>query len=401
MKILFFTYDFPFPTTSGGKTRSYNLLKFGKKDAEIVLFSFVRDSFKEEDKDGLKKIGIDKIKLFKRKKAKDIRNIPTLFNFNSSIFKHLYFDKDILDELERTIKEEKIDIVHLESFYTSFYIQKELKKYGVKFVFGTENIEHKLYEDYARYLSPFPLKPFYFFESKKIKREEEYFLRQADAVVTVLESEAKYIESITSSPCHVVENGVDLENFKFKKRAEKKEKNILFVGNFSYFPNIEAVNFFYSKVFKNLGENMIFTIVGTGVNKLTFIKDERVKLIDYVKNIRDVYYDADAFVFPVRFGGGTNFKLLEAMATGLPIVASEERIKDLNLIPEKDILTARNSEEFKNQIIKLFSSEKLKDNITNNARKIVEEKYAWDKIGSKMNKVWENVNAAKEVTVHV
>ena len=179
-KILFVTYDFPYPTTSGGKNRAYNLIKFAGNGHDIHLFSFTRDDFKKEYVDQIKKIGVLSVTTHKRRKVKDIRNIIGVFSPTQSIFKKLYFDKSILSLLIDLVVEKKVDVIHFESFYTGFYISSEFKKLDVKQIFGTENIEHQVYKDYVSNRVSRILKPLYEREVGKIKKEEEEMFEASD-----------------------------------------------------------------------------------------------------------------------------------------------------------------------------------------------------------------------------
>lgn len=390
-KVLFFTYDFPYPTNTGGKNRSYHLLKYAGKDLQVSLFSFVRDDFKDEYFDQVKKIGIENVKVFKRKKVKSIKNIKSVLSL-SSIFKSLYFDKKVQREILEEIKKRDIDVVHFESYYTAFYICNEVKKIGVKQIFGTQNLENYIYRDYAKYLAKLVIKPFYFIEAQKIKREEEGLLKTADLCLSVTEKESEEIESITGKKSLIIENGIDIDSFEFKPKKRGKNKNILFVGNFSYFPNLDAMKFFYKEVFKKIeNEDLTLTVVGKNSEKLSFIKDGRVKVIEFVEDIREVYHSADVFIFPVRIGGGTNFKILEAMALGIPVVAFSERVEGLGIKSGEHLLVADSDKSFKEQILRLIEDDSLSLEIAKNARKLVEDKYSWEKIGVKLNKIWKEI----------
>lgn len=387
MRVLFFTYDFPYPTTSGGKTRAFNLLKYGGKNIEFYLFSFVRESIIQERLDKIKEIGVVSVQLFQRKKLLDPKNILSVANPSTSIFKQLYFDQSVLSVLIQTIKDEKIDVILFESFYTAFYLRDELLETRVKTVFGTENIEYKLYEDYAKQIASFPVKPFYFWEARKIKKEEIVFYKKADISLAVLQIEANLITSHSKKSAYVIPNGVDVDFFAFKPRKANKKRNILFIGNFSYFPNVDAVRFFYTNVFTKITfESVNFTVVGKKAKELSFMDDGRVSRIDFIEDIRDAYYDADVFVSPIRIGGGTNFKVLEAMATGVPVIAFSDRVRDLEAVHEKHLLTA-DADSFKDQVERLLTDENLKTNLVKNARNLIEEKYDWKVIGRKLNGV--------------
>jgi len=94
-KLLFVTYDFPFPTNTGGKNRAYHMLKHSGSNIKKYLFSFVREDFRKEYEDEMGKIGVDVVGVKKRKKLSDPRNIFGLLR-QDSIFKTLYFSNNTL-----------------------------------------------------------------------------------------------------------------------------------------------------------------------------------------------------------------------------------------------------------------------------------------------------------------
>lgn len=389
MNILFFTYDFPFPTNSGGKARAFNLLKFSRGKHSISLFSFIRSDFKEEYKKELEKIGIKDIKLFKRKSVKNIDNAKNAFGIGGSVFHALYFDKKILQEIIDYIKENKIDLVHFESFYTGYYISEKLKELGVKQIFGSENIEYKLYEDYSQKVPKavrFPLS----LQVRKIKKEEMEMAKEADATFAVTGFEEEYFKEAGSKKTFVIPNGVDIEEFKYKPSHRHNGHKILFVGNFSYFPNRDAIEFFYQHAFKRLEGKYHLTIIGKGTDKLG-IKDDRVTLTEFISDIKDAYYDADVMVSPIRIGGGTNFKLIEAAACGVPIIAHPARVEGLGFTPGEDILTAATGPEFISALQSLLENDGLQGKLSKNARTLIEKNYSWQKIGAKLDKIWSSL----------
>lgn len=384
--VLFVTYDFPFPTNSGGKNRAYNLIKSTSSNANIYLFSFVRDGFKEDDFEELKKIGVKEIFIYKRKKLKSIKTIISAAFSKGSIFKNLYYEKKAEDQILDIIWKNKIDIVHFESSYTGFYISKAISEAGAKQILGTENIEFLLYEDYLKKLAKPYTKTFINFQIKRFKNEEEQMFRNADTCTAVTEKEEDYISKFSKQKCFVLPNGINFSDF---KSLQKKEwgGRLLFVGNFTYFPNVSAIKFFYDKIFRGLTDFSL-TIIGKDGEKLS-IKDSKVILKEFVQDLKEEYNKADVFVFPLTIGGGTNFKILEAMATGVPIVANPGRLEGLKAEDGRHFLAAIDSEDYKKQILRLKEDKSLRENLATNARKLVEENYSWDKIGKVLLEIWE------------
>lgn len=387
-KVLFVTYDFPYPTNTGGKNRAYHMLKYAGSNIKKYLFSFVREDFIEKYKDDMDKIGVEVVGIKKRRKLSDLRNILGLLR-QDSIFKTLYFSNDTLLEICSIIHKIGIDIVHFESFYTAFYISDIITNMSVKQIFGTENIEFEVYRDYADKVS-FLLKPFFAFQAEKIKKEEIGLFKKADLCIAVSERDAKVIREYTKK-CEIVKNGVDLDEFEFEGPKKKKGKNLLFVGNFSYFPNTDGIKYFYDSVFKNLGDDIFLTIVGKKVQELPFVDDPRIKGKEYVANIADEYEKSDLVVSPIRLGGGTNFKVLESMAKGVPVVALPERLKGLDAEDRRDIIIVNNEDEFIDRIKMLLNDFNLRKRISKKARELVERKYSWEVIGKSLSYIWDSL----------
>ncbi|MDP3941733.1 MAG: glycosyltransferase family 4 protein [bacterium] len=388
MNVLFFTYDFPFPTNSGGKTRAYNLLKFAKKNARITLFSFVRDRFNSSQEEGLKKIGIDDIIIVPRRSVIDMRSLPSLVS-GKSIFHGLYFDKGIEKKLLETIEDRKIDIVHFESFYTGYYLSTKLREMGIKQVFGTENIEYLLYEGYAEYHASYPLRVFFKRQARKIKKEEEHFYQLADCVLTVTNEEKKHVIRSGHENVIVIENGVDVSIFKSKKNHPAN--TLLFIGNFSYYPNVDAMRWFLREVFPLLSEDLRLLVVGRRSGDISFLKHARVTTREFVENTEELFSSGTVLIAPIRIGGGTNFKIIEAMAARLPVVALSDRISSFDFENGREFLVGENAGEFADHIKHILGDTALRKKITENAYRAVSKEYDWTKIGDKLYKTWQSL----------
>jgi len=388
-KVLFVTYDFPYPTNTGGKNRAYHMLKYTGSNIKKYLFSFVREDFIENYKDKMNEIGVEVVGIKKRRKLSDPRNILGLLH-QDSIFKTLYFSNSTLSEICSIIHQREIDIVHFESFYTAFFINTHIRKLGARQIFGTENIEFKIYEDYVKNNALMPLKFLYEFQTRKIKKEETELFSRADFCIAVSDEDGSVIRKYNPK-VEVIRNGVDLDEFKFNEPKNKNGKKLLFIGNFTYFPNVDGINYFYNSVFKNLEEDISLTIVGKKVQTLPFADDPRIEGKEFVPKIADEYEKSDLVVSPIRLGGGTNFKVLEAMAKGIPVVSLPHRLEGLGLKDGRDIIVANNDDEFKDKIKMLLNDFDLRKRISKKARELVERDYSWEVIGRRLAHVWNSL----------
>lgn len=388
--VLFVTYDFPYPPTSGGKSRAFNLLKYSiDNDINMFLFSFVREDYQKLWNKNLEEIGVKKVYIYKRKNLKSFKTLfKNLFSKNS-IFKTLYYDDKALKMINEIVKENDIDVIHYESSYTGYLISQSLKKIGVKQILGTENIEYSLYKDYIKHSAGLLKGKALSYQVERLKKEEEEMMMLSDLCLAVTPEEAEKIEDVTGKKCHVIENAVSIEELRFSFQ-QKIKNTLLFVGNFTYIPNIKAGQYFIEEVLPKFNEKIKLIVIGKKANDY-FKSDERVIIKEFVDNLDEEYRNADCLVFPIKIGGGTNFKLLEAMALGTPVVGFAEKIENIGAREYKEFYPANNADDFLVQYQRIIADRKESEEIARNARKLIEEKYTWEKVGRKLNKIWKEL----------
>jgi glycosyltransferase involved in cell wall biosynthesis len=129
--------------------------------------------------------------------------------------------------------------------------------------------------------------------------------------------------------------------------------------------------------------NVSLTITGNtmGVRLKDLQLDDSVRLSGYVDDIKPVIARAAVCVVPLRQGGGTRLKILEAMALGTPVVATSKGAEGLDITPGRDILIADDPAEFAHEVIRLLRNSTLREQVTSNARRLVEQCYDWQQIG--------------------
>lgn len=159
--------------------------------------------------------------------------------------------------------------------------------------------------------------------------------------------------------------------------------NILFIGSLGYYPNEDAVRWFVTQVMPKLlktGYPWKFTIVGYGasIKFSSWLSGRKgVKMLGEVKDLRVIYREAGQVVVPLRAGGGTKLKVMEAMLYGCPLVASSEAAYGLEIIPDKYYLHADTAEEFVSQCLHLAENPLCREEIVQSALAFVEQKYVY------------------------
>lgn len=388
MKILFFTYDLPFPLDSGGKIRSFNLIRELSKKHKIHLFSFYRNKNQLNNLAELEKY-CQSIKTFKRRKVNSLKNIFYLpfFPFPAA----LYFDQRVKTELVEKVKANKFDIIHFESFYTTAYLSKKIK---TPQIVGTENVEWQVYKNYVDIQKNLLVRIFLQIEINRIKNFEEKSWRSSTANLAVSNENAKYIKQVSGKKCYLIPNGIDIKNFNIVKKEEKRIKNVLFIGNLKYIQNQDAVDWLINDIWPRIKfkEQTKLLIVGQETSRLkSKIKGKNIEILENIKDIKKIYSMADVVVAPIRIGSGTQFKILEAMAAGIPIVTTSLGAEGIKHDNKKWAIIADSSEEFISSIETLLPDQKITKNIADNAKEIIKKYYDWSKITKDLEKAYEEI----------
>lgn len=228
--------------------------------------------------------------------------------------------------------------------------------------------------------------------------------RRATKLIAVSENERKIMSKIKQD-VKIVSNGVDTEKFKLAandKRQTTSDKRILFIGEFKWVQNRDAIKFILREIWSKLQAEIIPQMNGKGIKlwvvgknipdsirKLT--RDRNVIFDDKApKETELIYQQSDVVLTPIRVGGGTSYKILEGMASGVPVVTTSLG-NAMGAKENFEILIADKSEDFVGIIKKLFEDREFYNTISINARKLVEEKFNWGKIANDLNSVYESV----------
>jgi glycosyltransferase involved in cell wall biosynthesis len=227
----------------------------------------------------------------------------------------------------------------------------------------------------------------------KARRFTVHLLHQFDGCTVVSQQERANVLSIAPNcqPVVVVPNGVDLSQYKGHFGAPEPG-TLVFPGALTYGANFDAMAFFLHKVFpmvKARRPEVILRITGktNGVPVDRLPLNESVILTGYLDDVRPTVAQSWACLVPLRVGGGTRLKLLEAMALGTPVVSTSKGAEGLELTPGKDILIADEPTAFADAVLRLLDDPTLRAKLAANGQRLVREQYVWDQIGKKLDQL--------------
>jgi glycosyltransferase involved in cell wall biosynthesis len=396
MKILFTCKEFPHAKVIGGPIIIYNRLKYFSKNHLVSLAAFFRAG---EEKH------IPSVKPF----CHDLKLIPmpakrsplkTAWDFFTSPIPHYFLRTHGSHKMAETIAEmvqkDRYDFVIGEYSVMGQFIHNNPLLPPVRRIVSV----HECY--YLTRLKAFRHSSFGLGKLKEainlkgLKKYEFDMYRHADKVLTLTHQDKKKLLDIFAElDIAVVPHGVDVEDFSFSEH-KGRERSIVFVGNYLHYPNVDAVLYFYQEIWpriKSQDTEIKFYVVGQGpppeIRSLS--QDDAVMVTGRVDDVRPYLKKGRVFVCPVRLGGGFRGKILEAMAVGTPVVSSSLGAEGVPAVQRENIIVADNPEEFTQGILDLINDDKLFEQIRKKARKLVEEKYDWQKGVEIMERVLEKM----------
>ncbi len=234
-----------------------------------------------------------------------------------------------------------------------------------------------------------------YLEWKRLSRYEQTICQMFDQVTVV--SPVDY-QAIGAYPKLAINaNGVDLTQFSFAT-GEREPDSIIFSGNMGYFPNVSAVLWFAQQVLpliKKVIPNIKFYVVGARPAqeiKQLAERDPAIVVTGFVESVPAYLKRATVAVAPMQAGSGQQFKVIEAMACGTPIVATAYALGGIEVIEDEHLLVANKADAFAHQIICLLQDQNLARYLACNARRLVEEKYTWEHSVSELEAIYYSIS---------
>lgn len=395
MKILMLTPYLPYPLLSGGQIRTYNLLKKLASKYDVTLFALIKEESERQYLDELQKY-CKKVRLFKRSKRPF--TLKNIFQTAVSTFPFLVI-RNYVPEATRALKEElakeKYDLIHAETFYMMPHIPQT----KVPVILVEQTIEYLGYDSFAEKSKiPF-LKSLLRVDVNKIRRWEEFYWNSCTRLIAMSNEDKEFIGKVVNDPkkIDVVSNGVDVAWFAEKNKKLPAIPTVLSVGTFNWLPNVEAVKFLVQEVWPKIKAKMPETklwIVGNAPTQEIFEyqrKDTSITITGGIPDIRDAFAGAHVLVAPVFSGKGTRYKILEAMASGTPVVATKIAVEGLGVEHGVHVLTSNTAEGIADLALTVLQDPALQKQLAENGRRFIESRYDWKYIAEKLDGIYKDL----------
>ena len=400
MKILFLTPSPPYPPDQGTAIRNWGLVSILAQQHHVSLLSFARhsDQIAPELQDCCAKVSF-----VDAPERTHVQRLATLVGSSRADIADRLASTKFAARLLNMLNNESFDAIHVEGLELSPYLHKIAALRGTAstplLIYDAHNAETVIQRralqtdriQLHRWLAAF----YSGLQLPRIAKLERQTCEHADSVLCVSNEDCSELRKLLPGlkPV-VVPNGIFLSEYTEPVTpAALPEPALVFSGKMNYRPNVDGVLWFTRKILPRILRNhsdATFVVVGkTPVPSIKRLADNpRIRVTNSVPDVRPLIAAATVFLAPLRMGGGTRFKLLEAMALRRPIVSTTIGAEGFPITDGNELLLADSPDEQATAICSLIEDSKSRIRLGNAGRAFVEANYQWQQIVPLLQKAY-------------
>lgn len=386
MRILYLSTWFPYPPNSGSKLRTLHLLRglAQRHDVTLLAFDFDTPASKSKVWPGPEPSCIERIPVNPFAEAQGAALYTRIF----SRFTVARLVPAMRDALQKHLRQGAYDVVIASTFMCAPYIL-QVSTPTIRILEEHNSLTRWIWEFFQQE-GRFLQRLYRWFSWQKTRHLEARLFRQFDLVTAVSVQDAAAMLTMLPGyrgPVEVVPNGVDCSH-NCPALKERIRNTLVYNGALTYEANCDAMQYFLAQIFPRIQRrvpDLRLTITGStsGVDLSRLALSNAVSLTGYVEDVRVPVAQAAACVVPLRVGGGTRLKILEAMALGTPVITTSKGADGLDVVDGEHLLLADTPEDFANATVRVLGDSELCATLAHNARRLVEGKYDWQEIGAR------------------
>lgn len=382
MKLLAVTYGLPYPLSEGSKIRDHKLLKAVSSEAEVHLLCFCKDDPFPPDLGPLPGF-CTTLETFPVTRAKSALDLPAHLLAGRPAATFPFYYPEFAARVGELARRHQVDVVQLEHSFLAPYL--DAAPAGCVRIQSLHNIGERQYASIARMN---PGAPMDWLKAWAMRGWEGGWAARFDGVITVSRDEAEWIRQRTSEPpVQVIANGVECGTLRPLPEPEAPN-DLLFIGTLGYPPNADAVRWMVREILPRVrravaAARLVVVGRGPGEDLRAMAASGVFELHADVPDILPYYRRCCASLVPLRAGGGTRLKILEAMALARPVVSTSVGCEGLETVHGQHLWIGDTPEEFAAHVITLLRDESGRRAVMQRARRFVEENHDWPALGRK------------------
>lgn len=377
MKILYVCHRFPFPPKRGGKIRPFNMIRHLSQRHEVTVCSLARSEAEAQEGSGIQPHCARFEMAVVSNPVQTVRMVARLPSPVPSSMGYFY-SPELARKVDALLASERFDLIFVHCSSVAQYVEKVR---GIPKILDFGDMDSQKWLEYVNYKS-FPLSMGYWLEGTKLVREEKRLARRFDLCTATTRAEWETLESYgTGVSSDWFPNGVDADFFKPDGDGYDPD-TISFIGRMDYYPNQEAMFRFCDEVWPLLRSrrpDMKLLIVGADPIPAVQKLGERagITVTGSVPDVRPYILRSAAMVAPLNIARGTQNKILEAMAMGVPVVSSRIAAGGVDAVAGEHLLVADSAQEYAEAIASIIEQPAERDRLARAGRERMLSHHAW------------------------
>jgi glycosyltransferase involved in cell wall biosynthesis len=399
MRILFVTPYLPSPARFGGQRRLEGLMRSLAKRHELSLLSFnATDPYTQLSLDATRSYCAEVV-TFPDMDFLDNRH-KRLLQARSIVSRHSYEHlllarrREFMARLQSFVDSQRFDIVQVEFCQMAAFRFAQSPGRRYRTLLDEHNIEFDIIRRTADAEVGKARQAYSAVNWRKLRREERGAWRRFDGVTVTSQRDAGELQKLEpQTPLRVVPNGVDIEQFQ-PASGEPEPDNLLFFGAMNYYPNQDGIRFFVEQVLPLIVRRRPTAklwIVGPGSDDLKPLRGPHVEVTGFVDAVEPYIDRAAAVVVPLRLGGGTRLKIVEAMAKAKAIVSTKIGAEGIDVRHQEHALLADEPQAFADEVERVLSDAALRQRLGAAARQLAVDRYSWPALVSDLEGFYEQL----------
>jgi sugar transferase (PEP-CTERM/EpsH1 system associated) len=383
MKILWVKAGGLVPPDTGGKIRSYNILRQLARQHSITLFSFYaahNPDVHAELKHMFDRVVTMPLRIPAPKSFAEMCDYALRLFSSEPYGITKYCRPEVRRGLRALLEEENYDVILCDFMAAAGVIPWDCATPKVLF---THNVEATIWRRHYEVASNVIWKAISWQEWRKMEAAERRYLRLADRVLAVSETDRDaFAAFLNAEKLTVIPTGVDIEYFQ-PLAGEETANSLVFTGSMDWLPNEDAVFYFAHAILPLIREHspdVFLDVVGRNPSrKLQALAESEnsIRLTGWVDDIRPFLGRGSVCIVPLRIGGGTRLKIFEAMAMGKAVVSTSVGAEGLAVRSGENIVLADTPNDFSQAVISLLRDPRRRQQLGAAARTLVQENYSW------------------------
>jgi len=403
--ILMLTPYLPYPPTSGGRMRTYNLVKHLRLDYDITIVCFGRPEEQAFDLSPMQEL-CDLIVVDRGSSPGTLKAALLSLTSFKPITMRLYRTDEMKQTVSRLLKERSISLIHVESFYMLQNLPEEL---SVPVLLSEPAIEYVAWGRHAQVARPIFTRPGIALEALKMRLWEPRAWSEATLVGVMSEHDQAVVKRATPGvPTILTPNGVDVDYFRPDAAVQRDSQTAVYMGDYKYFPNTDAVLYFVESIMplvRTERPDFHLTLIGKDPPpELQALGDDPgsgVIVAGLVDDTRPYLQGSALFICPLRSGSGTRFKLLESLACGCPVVSTSIGCEGLGAVDGEHMLIRDTPQDFADAVLNILNDPARGEAIGQQGRAWVVRQHAWTHSATLLRDAYDKLIGHEDPTLYM